>query len=329
MTHHQLRTFLAVARTGSLTKAARELNSSQPTVSLQLRALRRSLGTTLLERGDGGFRLTPAGEKLRRYAEETLAGLRAFQGDLAALEGRLAGPLAVGTTFVMSRYVLASVLTRFREEFPEVDLRLHVEMPGPMITNLLAKIIDVACFIKVRTPPELTVEPVGEQEFAIIASPRSRLAGRRRVTAEDLSEEPFVAFGSSLFTEMIEGTLQGAGIEPRVATEGQHHDAVKKLVEANAGYSVLVRPAVADELAGGRLVELWLDGPPLRGPIVVAYRSWPALSPTVHEFTRFVRAELDGRRSSPALTGAPLTPPAGTGRSGSRDARRGRRPGRA
>src|SRR5712692_11214472 len=68
MTYNQLRTFLAVVRAGNLTKAARELNASQPTVSLQLRALRKSLGATLIERVDSDLRLTPAGEKLRRYA---------------------------------------------------------------------------------------------------------------------------------------------------------------------------------------------------------------------------------------------------------------------
>ena len=170
MTYHQLRTFLAVARTGSLTRAARELNASQPTVSLQLRALGKSLGTTLMERGDGGFRLTPAGEKLRRYAEETLSGLRVLQQDVAALKGRVAGPLAVGVTFVMSRYVLPATLSRFREQFPEVDLQLHVEVPEPLFTSVLAKTVDVACYLKVRTPPGLTVEPLDRKSTRLNSS---------------------------------------------------------------------------------------------------------------------------------------------------------------
>ncbi len=96
ITYPQLRTFLAVVRARSLTKAARELNTSQPTVSLQLRALRKSLGATLIERPNNDFRLTPAGEKLRGYAEETLGGLRTVKQEIAALKGTLAGPLAVG-----------------------------------------------------------------------------------------------------------------------------------------------------------------------------------------------------------------------------------------
>jgi DNA-binding transcriptional LysR family regulator len=292
MTYHQLRTFLVVARTGSLTKAARELNASQPTVSLQLRALRKSVGTTLIERCDGGFRLTPAGEKLRCYAEETLGGLRALRQDIAALKGRVAGPLAVGITFVMSRYVLPPALSRFRRQFPDVDLQLHVEFPEPLFASLLANTLDGACYIKVRTPPEFTVESLGDEEFVIIASPHHPLAGRRRVKAQELNEQPFVAFISSLFTEAIATKLHDAGITPRVVAEGRPHDAVKKLVEANAGYSMLVRPSVADELASGRLVALNLDGPPILAELVMAFRSRPVISPLVREFITFMRNEL-------------------------------------
>ena len=115
ITYHQLRTFLAVSRTGSLTRAARELNMTQPTVSLQLNALRDFLGTPL------------------------------FQGSLA-------DPLAVGATFVVSRYVLPSALSRFREQFPDVDLQLHVEFPEPLFRDLLSNALDAGCHIGARTP---------------------------------------------------------------------------------------------------------------------------------------------------------------------------------
>jgi len=321
MTYHQLRTFLAVARTGNLTKAARELNASQPTVSLQLRALRKSLDTTLLERHQGGFRLTPAGEKLRRYAEDVLGGLRTLQQDIEALKGSVAGPLAVGGTFVVSRFVLPSVLSRFRGQFPGVDLQLHVDHPEPLFNALLTSMLDVACYLQVRTPPGLTLEPVGVQELVIIASPRHPLAGRRRVAPHELNEHPFVAFASSPFTELIAARLHEAGVTPRTAAEGRHHDAVKKLVESNAGYAMVIGAAAADDLAAGRLVALRLDGPPILGELVMAYRSRSVASPLTRELIRFVRTTLDRDRSvaAPPASRNPLT----EGTRGSRAGRRG------
>jgi DNA-binding transcriptional LysR family regulator len=293
ITYHQLRTFLAVARTGNLTKAARELNASQPTVSLQLHALRKSLGAALLERPGGEFRLTPAGEKLRRYAEEVLGGLRILHQDIEALKGSLAGPLAVGATFAMSRYVLAPALSRFRAQFPDVDLQLHVEFPEPLFNGLLADTLDVGCYINVRTPPGLTIERLCEEELSIVASPDHPLAGRRHVTAQELSGQALVAPVPSPLRELIDAKLRRAGLTSPVVAEGSHHDAIKKLVEQNVGYSMLIRASVVDELANGQLVALRLDGPSILCELVVAFRPRPVVSPLVLAFTELVRAELN------------------------------------
>jgi len=301
ITFHQLQTFLAVVRAGSLTKAGRELNASQPTVSQQLRALRNALGAQLLERGGDGFRLTPAGERLRRYAEETLGGLRMVQQEIAALKGTLAGPLAVGATFALSDHVLPAALSRFRAQFPNVDVEFHVDRPEPLFRHLLGNTLDVACYIFVRTPPGLTVEPLGDEELVIIASPQHPRASRQRVTPEELSDQPFVVAAQSLFRELLEDKLRAAGVAPRTVIEARNNDAVKKLVERNAGYSMSAKPRVATELARGQLVVLSLDGQPILGEIVAAFVSRPVVSPLVQGFVRFLRAEFAGDRGAPRL----------------------------
>ena len=298
ITYHQLRTFLVVVRTGSLTKAARELNATQPTVSLQLRAIQKFLGKQIFDRDGTGLRLTPAGEKLRRYADEVLGGLRALQQDIAALDGVIAGPLGVGATFIVSRYVLPSTLFRFREQFPDVNVHLHMDLPEPLFQALATNTLDVICYLKVRTPPGLTVEPVGVDELVIVVSPAHPLARRRRVTPRELGERPFVAAISSPLRDLIEAKLRDVGVTPKIAAEGSHHDVVKKLVERNVGYSALIRTAVADELANGRLVALKLDGPPILSEVVMAYPSRTGASPLVREFIRFVRNDLCGDRGS-------------------------------
>ena len=261
ITYNQLRTFLAVVRAGNLTKAARELNASQPTVSLQLRALRRSLGAPLIERADHGVRLTPAGGRLRRYAEETLGGLRTLQQSIAALKGTLSGPLSVGVTFVLSGHVLPLPLSRFRAQFPGVDLEMYVDLPEPLFRRLLGNTLDVACYLRVPTPPGLTVETLGTEEMVIIASPQHPLAGRRRVTPAELSEQPFVVSTPPGFRELLEGKLRAVGVTPRAVVEARNHDAIQRLVERNAGYSLQIKPLVAAELAAGQLVALDLAAP--------------------------------------------------------------------
>jgi LysR family transcriptional regulator, low CO2-responsive transcriptional regulator len=303
ITYRQLETFLAVVRTGSVTKAAREVNAKQPTVSLQLRELRRFLGTPLFERPDGMFRLTPAGESLCRYAEETVGGLRLLQQEVAARTGHFAGPLSVGAAFVTSRHVLPAVFSRFFQQFPGVDLELHVEFPDQLFAGLLTNRLDVACYIDIPPPRGLTVESLAKDRLIVIASPRHPLAARRHVKPETLSEHPFVAIGSTLFRQVIEGKLRGVGVIPRTAAEAKHQEAGKELVERNVGYCAVMKSIAKDELASGRLVALNLCGPAMYGEYVAAFRSRPVIPPLVREFVRFVRSDLAKQFHDVAQTG--------------------------
>ena len=309
ITYHQLQTFLAVARSGNLTKVARELNATQPTVSLQLHSLRKSLGIPLFERPSGRFRLTPAGERLRRYAEETLDGLRSLHQDIAVLKGSLTGALAVGvTSFVVGRVLPG--LGRFRAQFPGVDFQLHVDLPEPLFNQVLSNTLDLACYVKLRTPPGLTIEPLASEEFAIIASPQHPLAGRRRISAQQLSEQPFVITTTSAYWELIDAKLRAVGVTPRVVAEARNSDALSELVKRNVGYSVLPKPLVAAEIAAGRFVSLRLAVPPMVGELVVAFRSRRSVSPLIEEFVRFMRAELQRPRRGDRLeTLTAATPP--------------------
>jgi DNA-binding transcriptional LysR family regulator len=106
--------------------------------------------------------------------------------------------------------------------------------------------------------------------FAIIASPHHRLAGRRRIRAEELSEESLVVSSVPVFREPAEAKLRAVGVTPRVVAEARTYDAVKDLVESNVGYSLHLKPLAAADIAAGRFVTLRLEGPPIVGEIVAA-----------------------------------------------------------
>jgi DNA-binding transcriptional LysR family regulator len=262
-------------------------------VSLQLRSLRKSLGIPLFERPGGRFRLTPAGERLKRYAEEALEALRELQQDVAVLKGSLTGSLAVGVSFFVVSRFLPRALPRFRARFSGVDLHVHLDRPEPLFNELLTNTLDIAYYLNVRTPAGLTVEPLGHEEFVIIASPQHPLAGRRRISAEELSEQPFVVTTVSVTRELFETKLRAVGVTPRVVTEARNYDAVNELVDRNVGYAIHIKAVVAPEIAAGRFVPLPLDCPPILGEIVAAFRPRATVSPLIQEFVRFMRAELN------------------------------------
>ena len=157
----------------------------------------------------------------------------------------------------------------------------------------------MACYIRVRTPAGLAVEPVATEPFVVIASPEHPLAARRRVTPQELSEHPFVVLTAEPLRELLESKLAEAGVKPHTVVETRNHDAVHRLVERNAGYSIQILPLVAAELASGRLVALNLAGPPISGEIVVAFVPRPVVSPLVRGFVGFLRECLASPPPSP------------------------------
>ena len=118
----QLRTFVAIARLGSLSAASAAVHLSQPAVSRQVQALERRLGARLLERGARGVTLTEAGQAVARGAADVLARLEELEGELTLLRGGEGGTLRVGATVTVCLYLLPPLLRRYRERYPREEI---------------------------------------------------------------------------------------------------------------------------------------------------------------------------------------------------------------
>jgi DNA-binding transcriptional LysR family regulator len=190
---------------------------------------------------------------------------------------------------------MPAVLSRFLERFPAVGVEIHVEFPEPMFSGLLRNSLDVMCYINIPAVPGVTIETLCEEPLCVVVSPSHPLVSQRRVSAAELTTYPFIAPTSGSLRAVVESKLRAAGVIPRAEAEARHADAIKKLVERGAGYSMIIQSAVAEELNSGQLVELKLPGPPLRAELVAAYQSRAVISSVVRAFIDFVRAELLSR----------------------------------
>ncbi|QTP57818.1 LysR family transcriptional regulator [Billgrantia antri] len=121
---HQIKTFLAVAREGSITRASDLLYLSQPAVSAHIKAMEETLGLTLFERTPRGMQLTPAGQRLLAKAEQTLLAQRELIDEATRLKGSLTGELRLGASHIDAR-IVAGLLSRLAERVPEVEISLR------------------------------------------------------------------------------------------------------------------------------------------------------------------------------------------------------------
>src|SRR5215217_3893871 len=116
----------AIAEHGSFGRAARSLGYTQSAVSQQIAALERAVGERLVERPGGPkpVSLTEAGELLLRHANAIVARMQAAAADLAAFSGGEAGTLRIGTYQSVSARVLPTLIRRFKEAWPKIDVQL-------------------------------------------------------------------------------------------------------------------------------------------------------------------------------------------------------------
>ena len=136
-----LRFFLAVARDGSISGAARRLNVQHSTVSRRIRVLEQQFKTRLIERKKSGYELTAAGEELKVVARKMEVEVLEAEGAIAGHEERAAGELRVSAINNMASSVLMPLFTSFSQRYP--DIELHVQVSNKYV-SLAERQADVA-----------------------------------------------------------------------------------------------------------------------------------------------------------------------------------------
>lgn len=175
----QLRAFVAIAHEGNLTRAAQTLHLSQPAVSLQLKALQRSLDVQLLTRSVGGMQLTDEGRKLLPLAVRILASVSEFQQGLRALQSTVSGTLAIGTILDPEFTRLGSFLKSLVENYPQLSTQLRHGMSGNVLEQVRAGTLDAGFYLGLP-PKDFHAEILTCFTYSVIAPHgwKARVAGR-------------------------------------------------------------------------------------------------------------------------------------------------------
>lgn len=141
MNWDDMKFFLAVARKGSISGAAKHLNVQHSTVSRRLRAMEEKLGARLIERKKGGYELTVAGEKVKQSAIRIEREIFGVDDALLGKDAVLRGPLRVSAINNMASSVLMPLFARFSEQNPEVELHVSVSNLNVSLTQREADIV--------------------------------------------------------------------------------------------------------------------------------------------------------------------------------------------
>lgn len=291
----QLRSFLAVVHTGSVTAAADELIVTQPSVSAAVSALSAEVGTPLTEREGRSVRPTPAGRAFAAYAADVVGlleqGTRAAReaADSATREVRIAAVTTAG------EHIVPPLLEAFSAGHPGVAVSLEVGNRERVFERVRTHQSDIA--IGGRPPGEgVEGERFLDNPVAIIASPGDPLAGRTSIPVSELEQRPWLLReeGSGTRT-MTEEFLASHGLSPPLRTLGSN-GAIKQGARAGLGLALQSRLATELELELELLVTLDVAvSLPERHWYLLRARRGPLRAP-VEAFLAFARSP-EGRQA--------------------------------
>lgn len=250
----RLRAFAAIARCGSLSRAAEELYVSQPAISKHLASLEAEVGRRLVTRGREGAALTPAGQVLADYVLRAEALLANAGRALAAGADAETGTLAIAASGIPGTYLLPPLLARFRERHPAVELAYEETTSGGALEAVRTHRAELAVAGGMSVPAELESEPLLDDDIVIVGPPS---LGGRRLRRKDLEGLTWVSREEGSATRAAVETVRWEmGLHSVPTLELQSWEAVKLAVAEGAGIAAISRLAPGLELETGKLVIL-------------------------------------------------------------------------
>ncbi|MBD2514130.1 LysR family transcriptional regulator [Nostoc sp. FACHB-973] len=240
-TLHQLKVFEAAARHSSFTRAAEELFLTQPTVSMQIKQLTKSVGLPLFEQVGKRLYLTEAGRELFATCRQIFDNIAQFEMKVADLKGLKQGQLklAVITT---AKYFIPRLLGQFCELYPGIDISLQVTNHEQILERMAHNLDDLYIMSQIPENMDITCQPFLENPLIVFAPLNHPLSQEKNIPIHRLSEEPFIMREPGSGTRRaVQSLFEEQGVKVKVKLELGSNEAIKQAIVGGLGISVLSR----------------------------------------------------------------------------------------
>ncbi len=245
MEMHQLRYFLAVARTGNFSRAAEECHVSQPSLSQQIIKLEEELGERLFERLPRGVALTPAAHVLQPAAVRILHEAEDVRRLILQARGDVRGRVYIGVLPTIAPYFLPPVITEFARRFPRSEVIVQEDTTVRLLAQIDNAEIDMALVSFPVEAPFLAGQPLFDDELLLAMPDGHHLARAAEIPLTDLAGEDFILLreGHCLSDQTEDFCRESAAFCPRVACRSAQMETVLAMIRSGLGISLV--PALA------------------------------------------------------------------------------------
>ncbi len=297
----------AVRRNLNLTEVAKSLHTSQPGVSKAIIELEEELGIEIFSRhGKRLKRVTEPGQHVLRSIEVILREVGNLKRIGEQFSAEDSGTLSIATTHTQARYVLPVPVAKLREAYPNVNISLHQGAPAQVAQMVMDEVAEIGIATESLSEyPELITLPCYEWEHMLVIPKSHPLAGKVRITLEDLAAEPIITYHPS-FTgrTRIDKAFAAKGLTPRIALEAIDSDVIKTYVRLGLGVGIVAEMAVKDGLDDDLVAR---PASQLFGKNVarIAFKRSAYIRHFVYDFAALLSDRLDRNLIMKALDGHP------------------------
>lgn len=290
-----LKTFQEVVRLGSFSEVAKKLAISQPAVSFQIQRLEQELGIRLIDRSQRTIKLTAAGRRILRFAENVEAEREQLRIDLEQMREDITGELVITASTIPGEYLLPHLLAKFKQQNPAVKVQVDISDSLTVINGIRSNLYEVGFCGMLPDGNDLASFKFAEDEIVLIVFPEHAFASGGEVTPGDLEGEPFIFRESSSGTQRsLESQLSLAGFDigkwtPHLVLGSTQ--AVISAVAAGAGIAFVSNIAIKKGQDRGPVKQIPVRGIQLRRDFHCIYRQERIVSRLLEEFINYIRIE--------------------------------------
>ena len=268
-----LQVFLSVAKHLNYTRAAEEVNLSQPSVSVRMRQLERDLGSKLFEQLGKKVALTEAGQLLIPYATRVIAILEDVRHAVDELKGLERGSLRIGASTTPGMYLVPQTIAHFKQRYPRVEAHLAVRDTRQIEEGVIQNEFDFGFVGGHLAGDEVDVIPWLTDQIVLVTAPKHRLAQKKSVKPHDLQKERFIIREPGSATRAAILThLQKRDVEMNTIMEMENPESVKKAVQSGLGIAFISKFAVETELKARTLVNVHVRGLDIQRELKIVFR---------------------------------------------------------
>jgi DNA-binding transcriptional LysR family regulator len=290
-TLHQLKVFTTIVENKSITKAANELNMTQPAASIQLKNFQDQFDIPLSEIIGRQFYVTDFGREIYLIAVEILNKTETIKYKTEAFKGLLSGKLKISVVST-GNYVMPYFLSGFLKKYPKVELVLDVSNKTTVIKDLEQNQVDFS--LVTVSPSHLEIEelPIMDNHLVLVASKENKIISEKGTSIFKTIPLIYREEGSGTRHTMQQFFKQEK-IAPKIKLELTSNEAIKQAVVANIGVSIVSLLSIKNELLQNELKIIPAKGLPLKSVWKLIYLKKKALSPVAKAFLEYVASEKE------------------------------------